>query len=68
MANKKPQKPKTMREQVDSLWETVINDYWHRLYWMDKQQKFIMGFLTIIVVLLAVLLATQNAVYEKPQD
>lgn len=51
---KMPIKPKTQKEQVDSLWDFVHNHLWSRLTFLDWQVKFLIA---LVLVLLGVVLA-----------
>lgn len=51
-----PEKPKTQREQVDTLWDIVANHLWHKMYWLDIKLNFLLAFIAVILTLLGLVL------------
>jgi len=56
--NKMPDKPESMKGQIDMLWDAVYNHIPTRLKWQDVKLNFILGFLGLILTLLAVIILT----------
>ena len=52
-----PQKPKTQKGQMDTLWDIVCNHLLHEVSMNKTISKFMMGFQALILALLAVVLA-----------
>ena len=49
-------KPKTQKEQIETMWEFLFNDCWHRLKWQDIKINFILAFMGIVLTLLALIM------------
>ena len=56
MKSRLPEKPKTMKEQIDQLWEACFNHIPSRLKWMDTKIAFILAFIAIVMVLVSITL------------
>lgn len=54
--NKMPEKPETMKAQVDMLWDAVFNHIPTKLNWQNIKLNFIMTFIALILALQAVIL------------
>lgn len=46
--HKTPEKPKTQKAQIDSLWDAMHNHLWHRVDFLNWQ----VGFLVLLVIAL----------------
>lgn len=55
----KPQKPKTIEEQVSMIWDALYNDVFHKLKFQDIKVNFILAFLGLLLTALGVMLAMQ---------
>jgi len=51
-----PNKPETMKGQVDQLWEAVYNHIPTHLLWLDKKINFILGITGVILALVSIAL------------
>ena len=47
-------KPKTMKAQVDVLWEVCTNHIPTRLKWLDVKVNFILAFTGLVLALVAI--------------
>ena len=54
--NKMPDKPQTMKEQVDMLWDAVYNHIPSKLRWQNVKLNFILTFMALVLALQAVLI------------
>lgn len=45
-------KPKTQKEMIETMWEFLFNDCWHRLKWQDIKINFILVFMAMVLALL----------------
>jgi len=51
------EKPKTVKGQVDCLWDTVHNHLVTKVSMLDIQLKFILAFLGLLLALMAIVLS-----------
>ena len=57
MNNEMPKKPKSLEDQIDTLWDIVANHILSRLHWQDIKLNFIMGLVALILALVSILIA-----------
>ena len=50
-------KPKTIEAQIDQIWTEVFNHIPSQFRWMDMKLNFVLGFMALVVGLLAVVIA-----------
>jgi len=53
-----PEKPKAQKDQLSMLWDAVYNHIPTRIRWIDVKVNFMLGFLGLILGLLAILVTT----------
>lgn len=56
MKNQTPEKPDKQKDQISMLWDACFNDIPHRLKWQDVKINFILGFMGVVLTLIAVIL------------
>ena len=56
MKDKNTNKPESQEEQISVIWDFLFNHLAHRVKFIDLKIAFILGFLTLILALLGVLI------------
>jgi hypothetical protein len=53
---KNVKKPQKQEEQIDLIWEYLFNYLLHKVRFMDLKIGFILGFITLMLALLGILI------------
>lgn len=52
-----PEKPETHDDQMDMVWTALFNHIPTQLYWMNTKMTFILTFMALVLVLVAMTMA-----------